>query len=82
MVADSLSLSDRELEIVRGIFHDRKEKCIASRLGISPHTVHTYIARLYLKLGVRSRSQLIMRVTAEHIGHSQQARALASRNDR
>jgi DNA-binding CsgD family transcriptional regulator len=69
-VVERLQLSDREIEIVRGMFDDHKESAIAARLGISPHTVHTHVVRLYLKLGVRSRPELIMRVTAEHIGHN------------
>jgi len=62
-----LRLSPRELQIVRGVFEDRKEETIAFDLGISPHTVNTYFQRLYSKLGVSSRPQLILRVMAEYL---------------
>src|SRR5258707_1347856 len=63
----ALRLSRRELQIVRGVFDDRKEESIAHELSISPHTVNTYFQRLYAKLRVSSRPQLIVRVTAEYL---------------
>jgi DNA-binding NarL/FixJ family response regulator len=69
-MADRLKLSGRELQIVRGILDGRKEPCLARELGISTHTVHSYLVRLYLKLGVNSRMELAMRIMAEH-RHSQ-----------
>lgn len=64
-LAARLGLTRRELQIVRGILDDRKESSIATRLGISAHTVHTYVVRLYLKLAVSSRMELAMRVLHE-----------------
>ena len=66
-IASSLQLSNREFEIVQGVFDDHKELSIASLAGISPHTVNTYFQRLYRKLEVRSRPQLILRVVAEYM---------------
>src|SRR5712691_761584 len=63
----ALRLSPRELQIVRGVFDDRKEESIAHELSISPHTVNTYFQRLYAKLRVSSRPQLILRVMAEYL---------------
>ena len=63
-VAGGLGLSDRELQIVRCIFDDRKEQAIAARLGISANTVRTHLVRVYGKLGVHSRNQLSLRVMA------------------
>ncbi len=60
-----LKLSRRELEIVRGVFNDQTEFAIACNLGISEHTVHTHVERLYRKLDVRDRTQLILRVVRE-----------------
>ena len=62
-----LRLSPRELQIVRGVFEDHKEEAIAFELGISPHTVNTYFQRLYAKLGVSSRPQLILCVMAQYL---------------
>ena len=64
-IARSLTLSARELQIVRGIFDNRTEFAIAADLGISPNTVHTHQRRLYRKLGVTDRVKLILAVTTE-----------------
>jgi DNA-binding CsgD family transcriptional regulator len=64
---DSLRLSDRELQIVQGIFEDQKQESIAFSLGISPHSVNTYIQRIYSKLRIGSRPQLIVRVMSEYL---------------
>lgn len=63
-----LNLSGREQEIARAIFDDRTESSIAEKLGISPHTVHTHVERLYRKLGVGSRTQLVLRVVQSGMG--------------
>jgi len=61
MAAD-LRLSHRELQIVRQLLDDQKESAIAALLGISAHTIHTHIERLYHKLAVRSRIELSLRI--------------------
>lgn len=58
MLARRLSLSPREVEVARGVLLDEKEFAIALNLGISVHTVHTHLERMYRKLGVSSRLQL------------------------
>jgi hypothetical protein len=55
------------MQIVQHVFDDRKLDTIAFELGISSHTVDTYFQRLYLKLQVGSRSQLILRVMSEYL---------------
>ena len=65
VLAVNLKLSGRELEIVRGIFNDLKEHDIAAELGVSPHTVHTERERLYRKLGIKDRPQLMLRIIGE-----------------
>ena len=49
-IAESLNLSQRETQIVQGVFDDLKDTAIAEELGISRHTVHTHIRRMYLEL--------------------------------
>lgn len=61
-IADRLHLSPREIEIVDCIVRDEKESAIARQIGISIHTVHTHFERLYHKLGVNSRVELVVRV--------------------
>jgi DNA-binding NarL/FixJ family response regulator len=57
-----LRLSEREAQILAGVFEDKKELAIATDLGISPHTVHTHFERMYRKLGVGDRCSLVVRV--------------------
>jgi DNA-binding NarL/FixJ family response regulator len=66
-IGQSLKLSARELEVVRNVFADAKETTIAEVLGISRHTVRTYTERLYHKLGVTSRVELVVRVMDEFL---------------
>jgi DNA-binding CsgD family transcriptional regulator len=66
-IARSLRLSPRELQIVRAFFDDRTESAMAADLGISPHTVHTYVERLYRKLAVVDRVELVLRVTNQFL---------------
>ncbi len=64
-LAAGLGLSPRECGIVRAVFDGDSEKRTAERLGLSPHTVHTYLWRIYRKLQVQSREELLVRVFAE-----------------
>ena len=67
MIANSLHISDRELQIIQEIFDDQKESAIADDLTISVHTVHTYLERVYRKLGVSTRVGLILCILAEYL---------------
>ena len=68
-IRKALRLSVRELQIVTSLIEDRieTEEGIGRALGISPHTVHTHLERLYKKIGVASRAHLIVRVFAEYV---------------
>ena len=57
-----LGLSPREQEIVCRLADDYSEFAIGQDLGIAKDTVHTYIRRIYAKLGVRNRVQLVVRL--------------------
>jgi DNA-binding CsgD family transcriptional regulator len=52
-------LTRREQETLGLLLTDASEKEVAARLGISPHTVHDYVKRLYRKIGVSSRAALM-----------------------
>lgn len=56
-------LSPREREVLQGIVDGLSEKQVAHRLGLSAPTVHTYVRRLYEKLQVSSRGELIGRAS-------------------
>jgi DNA-binding NarL/FixJ family response regulator len=66
-VTSVLALSVRESEILKAVFEDQKESCIAANLGISSHTVHTHLERIYRKLRVSSRVELVVRIFAEYL---------------
>jgi DNA-binding CsgD family transcriptional regulator len=64
-IASSLVLSPRELEITRGVFDNLTEGAIAGNLRISQHTTHTHLRRLFAKLGVTTRTELVIRIAQE-----------------
>lgn len=53
------NLSPREQEIVRLVARGHPNKTIAAILEISPWTVSTHIRRIFAKLGVNSRSEMV-----------------------
>ena len=55
----SLGLSPREVEILEALAGGDSNKEMARRLGISPNTVKTHVARVYDKLEVQRRVQAI-----------------------
>jgi DNA-binding NarL/FixJ family response regulator len=58
------SLTRRELEILELISSGLTMRQIATRLGISPRTVETHVAKLYRKLAVRTRVQAVARAAS------------------
>jgi DNA-binding CsgD family transcriptional regulator len=61
-LAEKLSLSGREVEVVKALLEDQRESEIARRLHVSPHTVHAHMDRLHGKLSVRSQPELILKI--------------------
>lgn len=57
-----VSLSPREREIVQLIAKGFPNKAIALVLNISPCTVATYLQRIFTKLGVNSRVEVVARL--------------------
>ena len=66
-IGRTLALSERELQLARGVFDDLTEVAIADQMGISPHTVHTHCERLHHKLSVATRVQLVLRIIEEFL---------------
>jgi DNA-binding CsgD family transcriptional regulator len=58
-------LSARESEVAILLAEGESREQVAQRLGVSPHTVATYIKRIYERLGFTSRVQLT-RYVLEH----------------
>jgi len=59
-----VSLSPREVEIVRLVAEGHQNKVIASVLEISNWTVCTHMRRVFAKFGVTSRAAMVARVAA------------------
>ncbi|WP_084396214.1 helix-turn-helix transcriptional regulator [Henriciella aquimarina] len=54
-------LSKREREVLVAIVNDKSNPQIAQMLGVSEHTVGTYVRRCFEKLDVHSRTQAVVR---------------------
>ena len=52
-------LSKRELDVVRSLAEGLTNREIAARLGLSQHTIKNYLFRVFDKLGVSSRVELL-----------------------
>jgi DNA-binding CsgD family transcriptional regulator len=57
----ALGMTPRELGVLKELAEGRSNKEIARRLGISPETVKTHLARLYERLGARRRTEAVLK---------------------
>lgn len=57
--ARALGLTPREREILEHLAKGASNKEIARTLGVSPNTIKTHVASLYLKLGVSGRGKAV-----------------------
>jgi DNA-binding NarL/FixJ family response regulator len=64
-IPDNDELSERERQVLDLLSQGHPEKQIADRLKISPHTVHTYIRRIYEKLHVHSHAQAVAKYAGQ-----------------
>jgi len=58
-------LTKREQELVPLVAHGLTNKEISARLGLSEHTIKNHLFRIYEKLGISSRVELILYAVAE-----------------
>lgn len=54
-------LSERERQVLEGLVQGQTEKQVAAALSLSPATVRTYVVRLYEKLRVANKAELLAR---------------------
>ncbi|NMG10498.1 helix-turn-helix transcriptional regulator [Brasilonema sp. UFV-L1] len=64
---EKISLSPREKAIAKLVAQGLPNKSIGIRLDISPWTVATHLRRIFVKLGVTSRTAMIARVFKEDL---------------
>jgi NarL family two-component system response regulator YdfI len=57
--SEKVDLTERELEVLRGVAQGERSKEIAVRLGITERTVKAHLASIYNRLGVDSRAAAI-----------------------
>ena len=58
-VLPARKLTRRMRQILPLLMQGLSEKEVAVRLGCSPHTVHIHVTRMYARLGVHSRAELL-----------------------
>jgi DNA-binding NarL/FixJ family response regulator len=63
----SVSLTDREHEVLRFLAAGDSNKEIADALGLAPSTVKTYVRVLMHKLGSRNRLDTVMKAQTENL---------------
>jgi DNA-binding NarL/FixJ family response regulator len=59
--ADAMALAPRARQTLELLLAGLGEKQIASKLGLSPNTVHHYVKSIHRHFGVSSRSELLAR---------------------
>jgi DNA-binding CsgD family transcriptional regulator len=67
-VAQPLPITDREREIVNLVAAGLSNRQIADRLVVSVRTVEGHLYRIFAKLGIEHREQLIHLVTGARSG--------------
>jgi two-component system nitrate/nitrite response regulator NarL len=60
-------LTQREIEVAALVAEGLPNREVAQRLGISEHTVSNYLFRMYNKLGISSRVELVLYVTNQRV---------------
>ena len=61
-----VSLSTRQAQIATHLLEGLGDKQIALQLGISVHTVRTYLERIFAKLNVQDRNELVVSIFRQY----------------
>ena len=66
-IAKALGITKREMQIIQGVFDNHTQQGIASRLNMNEHTAHTHLNRLFKKLNITTRTELVLRIMEQMI---------------
>jgi DNA-binding CsgD family transcriptional regulator len=66
IIIEAYGLSPRERDVLGAIARGSSTPHIAAELFLSAHTVRDHIKSVFEKVGVRSRSELVAKLFAEH----------------
>lgn len=64
-LSDKLGLSPRQSQVANLLLMGLSDKQIASKLDISTHTLRTYLDRMFTKMSVGDRCELIVHIFRE-----------------
>jgi two-component system, NarL family, nitrate/nitrite response regulator NarL len=53
-------LTKREIDVVKLVVDGHTNRDVAQKLGLTEHTVGNYLFRIYEKLGISSRVELVL----------------------
>lgn len=81
-VAARFNLSTREVEVFNLLAKGRGTTYIQEKLYISPHTVKTHVYKIYKKIGISSREELITLIEEEPIDNDLAESPSVSTKDR
>lgn len=70
MLLVAYGLTSREREICLEVISGHTTGEIADRLSISPHTVQDHLKAAFLKVGVRSRGELVATLRPDDLTHN------------
>jgi DNA-binding NarL/FixJ family response regulator len=63
-IARRLQLPPRQISIVESILRGMKDKQIAATMGLRKSTLRTYLGRVFTRLGVEDRMELVLKIFA------------------
>ncbi len=68
-IHDRMGLSPRQQQMIEQLFRGHSDKQIATKLDIAISTVRAHLQRLYAKLNVHDRTEMVLLVMRVHFNH-------------
>lgn len=77
-ILSKLGLTERQSEIIPYLLDGNDEEQIGDDLSISSNTVHAHVKKIYCKLGVHNRADLIAKIFVTHLSPKRKRRSQVS----